>query len=448
MHAYRIIICGAGEVGGHTAEVLSNAGHSVTVIDANADHLRAITEMMDVRALEGNAASSEVLAEAGIANADVIVAATDSDEVNLVAASVGRAMGANRAIARVHHSAFLTQRGLDYRAHFNIDRLLCPEFSTATAIARALRNPAALAIESFAGGQIDMHEFSVSKNAPALDKPLSEVPMPPQTRLAAVLREGKIFVPEAGTRIEVGDRVILIGGSEVFDEARRQFRAERPKRREIVLMGGTPMAVWLCRALRERVWSIRLFETRRERAEELAEKLDWVTVLCADPTDKSVFAEERIAMAGAFVSLLDHDEDNIVGSVFAKANGVAESIAVVQRSRYLDLLYHIGVDQSFSPGTVAAREILDMLDENPLRLLATLAGEVDAYIVRVGADAEAEGRPLRTLGLAPDWVLGAIRRDEKAWVPGAEDVLQEGDMALLIGRRGQQEKLRSLLVGN
>lgn len=447
MRALNIVICGAGEVGGHTADVLTTKGHSVTVIDTDPDRLRTVTETLDVSTLEGNAASSTVLAEAGVRDADVIIAATDSDEVNLVAASIGRALGARRAIARLHHRAFLEQRELDYQQHFKIDRLMCPEYSTATAIARSLRNPAALAIESFAGGRIDVHEFPVTPDAPALGQPLADVRLPPQTRLAAVLRKSDVFVPDGGTRIEPGDRIVLIGSRETFDDARRKFRLEKPKLRKVVLMGGTPMAVWLCRALRERVWSIRLFETRRSRAEELAEKLNWVTVLNADPTDHGVFAEEQLALAAVFVALLDHDEDNIVGAVYAKANGVAESIAVVQRSRYLDLLYHIGVDRSYSPGTVAANEIVELLDDSPLRRLATLAGEVDAYLARVGPEAEATGQPLRSIRLAPHWMVGAVRRNDQAWVPAADDVVHAGDVVLLIGRRGQQDQLLPLLIG-
>ena len=163
------------------------------------------------------------------------------------------------------------------------------------------------------------------------------------------------------------------------------------------------MAVWLCRALREHAWSIRLFDTSKARAEELAEKLDWVTVLHADPTDKGVFAEEQIALADVFVALLDDDEDNIVGAVFAKAGGVIECVAVVQRSRYLDLLYHIGVDRSFSSGMVAAREILHLLDDSPLKKLATLAGDIDAFEARIGSDAEVAGRKLRESKLPPGW---------------------------------------------
>jgi trk system potassium uptake protein TrkA len=441
-----IVICGAGEVGGHTAEVLTGEGHSVTIIDKSTERLHTLTDTLDVRTLEGNAAGSTILREAGANTADLVIAATDADEVNIVAASVGKGLGAKRAIARLHHRAFFEQHELSYERHFGIDRLICPEYATATAIARSLRNPAALAIENFAGGNIEMQEFPVTAGAPAVGTALADVRMPPRSRLAAISRGSDVLFPGAGSRVQVDDRVVLVGNADVFDEARKQFRAEKPKKRNIVLSGGTPMAVWLCRALRDRMWSTRLFETRRERAVELAEKLDWVTVLNADPSDRGVFAEERIALADVYIALNDDDEDNIVGAVMAKAGGVTECIAVVQRSRYLDLLYHIGVDRSYSPGKVAAREILDMLDDSPLRLLATLAGEIDAYIVRVSSSSDVRGLALRDVNLSPNWVVGAIRRDEDVWVPGADDTMQPGDAALIIGRRGKQDQLERLFI--
>lgn len=441
-----VVICGAGEVGSHAAETLTADGCSVTLIDTNNDRLRAITDKLDVRVLSGTAAGADTLREAGVEQADLIVGATNIDEVNLVAASIGRAMGARRAVARVHHSAFLKRGEFDYEKHFNIDRLICPEYTTAGAIARALRNPAALAIEDFAGGQIVMHEIIVSAAAHAVGRKLAELTMPKRTRLAAVSRGNDVFLPDANTVLQKGDRVVLVGNTEFFDEARGQFRTEKQQRRNVVLMGGGPMAVWLCKALRERTWSIRLFETHRQRAEELANKLPWVTVLNTDPTDRSVFAEERIGLADVFVGLLDDDEDNIVGAVLAKAGGVSESIAVVQQSRYLDLLYHIGVDNSYSPGTVAAKEIAQLLDDSPIRKLASLAGGLDAYRVRVRSGAPANGHALSRLNLSPEWMLGAIRREDDVWVPGADDVIQAADTVLLIGRKGDLSKIESLFL--
>ncbi|MHC5023596.1 MAG: Trk system potassium transporter TrkA [Planctomycetota bacterium] len=441
-----IIICGAGEVGSHAANVLATAGSNITVIDLDPAKLRTIADTMDVRTLEGNCAYADLLREAGAKSADLLVATTDSDEINMLTASIGKAIGAQRAIARVHHSAYVEGRGLDYRDQFAIDYLICPEFSTATAIARTLRNPAALAIEHFSRGRIDMQEFGVSDNATSIGRALSQVRMPAGSRLAAVSRKKQVLFPEAATVLEPGDRVVLVGDSDVFEKARELFRREPPRRKKVVVMGGPPMAVWLCRALHTRDWSIRLFETNRRRAEELADKLDWVTVINADPTDESVFAEEQIGLADVFVALLDDDEANIIGCVLAKANGVTQAVAVVQRSRYLDLLYHVGVDRPFSPGKVAADEIEGLLDDSPIRRMATLAEGIDAMLVRVGADAAVGGQPLHEIQLSPDWVIAAIRRGEEVWVPKADDTVQAGDSMLVIGRAEKPRVLRKLFV--
>jgi trk system potassium uptake protein TrkA len=344
-----IIICGAGEVGTHAAEVLAAAGNKITIIDQDAERLRGISDSMDVGTLQGNCAYGEILQEAGCADADLLVAATSSDEINLLCAAIAKPIGAKRTIARVHRSVYFEQRGVDYQRHLGIDHLICPEFATATAIARTMHNPAALAIEHFARGKIEMQEFEASADASALERPLAILNLPSGSRLAAVIRNQAVFIPDAKTVIHAGDRLVLIANSDVFQEVRRLFRRQDTGRSKVVNMGGPIMAVWLCEALRDRDWSIRLFETDRALAQDLAARLPWVTVLNADATDKGVYTEERIGQADVFVALLDDDEDNIIGSVLAKSLGVTQVIAVVQKSTFLDLLYHIGVDRPFSP---------------------------------------------------------------------------------------------------
>ncbi len=367
-----IIICGAGQVGSHTAEVLAQADNNITVIDINAPRLRRVEDTMDVATYLGNCAQADVLLEAGCADSDLVLAATSSDEVNLLAASIGKRVGAKKSIARVHHSAFYEQRGLQYMDHLGIDRLICPEYSTAQAIARTLRNPGALAIENFARGAIEMQEFAVSKKAPAVGKKLLDLSLPVGSRLAVITRKGGSFIPDGETEILVDDIVILVGNADVFQEARKLFYDEKTGRRRIVVMGGPSMGVWLCRALRDRDFSIRLFETDRPRAEELADKLSWVTVINADPTDPSVFEDENLSQADVFVALIDDDEQNILGCAWAKSMGVKQAVATVQRPNYFHLLKHVGIDHPFSPRRVAVKEIEHVVDESSMRLIVAL----------------------------------------------------------------------------
>lgn len=443
-----IIICGAGEVGTHTAEVLAAAGNNITVIDLDAERLRGISDSMDVGTLQGNCAYGEVLQEAGCADADLLIAATSSDEINLLCAAIAKPIGVKRTIARVHRSVYFEQRGIDYQKHLGIDHLICPEFATATAIARAMRNPASVAIEHFARGKIELQEFEVSDTSSMLDRPLEILQLPEGSRLAAVIRRDSVDIPDAKTVLHAGDRIVLIANTDVFKQVRRLFHKEDIGRQHVVIMGGPIMAIWLCRALGDRDWSIRLFETDRERAEDLAARLDWVTVLNANPTDKQVYTEERIGQADVFIAMLDDDEDNIIGSVLAKSLGVTQVMAVVQRSTYLDLLYHIGVDRPFSPRVVAAMEIESLLDDNPVRLLASLAeGDIDAFRVRISENTPFTGKSLREIRVAPDWIIAALRRGERVWVPTADDLIEPGDTALVIGRHGNEKALMKLLRG-
>ncbi len=443
----KIIICGAGQVGTHAAEILTAAGNQITVIDLDPGRLQAVADIMDVATYTGNGAHADVLREAGCGSADLLLAATGSDEINLLAATVAKGVGVAKSIARVHHSAFFEQRGLDYQRYLSIDHLICPEYSTALAIASTLRNPGALAIETFARSTIQMQQFPVSEEAPAIGKPLAQLSLPAGTRLAAITRDRVAFIPDATSTVEAGDSVILVGNPVAFQEARKLFHDDKLGRRRVVLMGGTPMAVWLCRAIRDRNFSIRLFEIDRKRAEELADKLDWVTVIQADPTDRTVFDEEHLGQADIFVALRTDDADNIIASVLAKSMGMSQVISVVSGSTYLDLVYHIGVDRAFSPRVVAVEEIQRILDDRPLQQMSSLAdGVVDAYRVRVGENGQVVGKPLREVKLAPHWIVATIRRGGEAWVPSADDTLEPGDTALLVGRHGTEDELKDLFA--
>lgn len=441
----RIIICGAGEVGSHASEVLDGKGHSITVIDAHADRLEAIEDRLDVSTLIGNCAHGDTLVEAGAESADLLVAATDNDEVNLLAASLARRIGVHKTIARVHDYTYLAQKSIDYKRSLGIDQLICPEFSTASAIAQSLRNPAALAVENFAGGQVEMQQFRTTSGAKAIGQSLSELPLAAGVRLAAISRGREVLIPDGTTEIQEKDAIFLVANADQFDAAHRLFVGKSLVRQKVVINGGTTLAEWVCRFLRGRNFAVRLFEKDFERAERLAAELDWVTVLNEDPTDAAVFQEERIGEVDDFVSLLDDDEDNIIGAVLAKSRGVRQVISIVQRSHYLDLLYDIGVDRAFSPRIVASEEIEETLDDSSVRRLTSLErGVLDLWRVRPGDGSELLEKRLRTVKLTPNWSIVAIQRGTDTYVPTADDAIQSGDVVLVLGRNDKESELREL----
>lgn len=443
-----VVICGAGSVGGHAAEVLGANGHNVTIIDREAQRLAALEEVLDVQILHGNGTHAQTQLEAGCAKADLFIAATELDEINLLAASIASGLGIGRTIARVQHSAYFENRGIDYGTHLGIDHLVCPDFTTAVAIAQTLRNPGSIAVERFARGRIEMQQLPVSDSAAVIDKRLVDAGLPGAARVASIERDGKAFIPDKDTVVHRGDVITLICDVSVFERARKLIHTTSQKRKRVMVMGGSPLGVWLCRQLHGRAFSVRLYEADRARADELAAKLDWVTVVRTDSADASTWDEERLEQADAFVSVSDSDEHNILAAARAKSAGTGMAIAVLQQPTYLHLLTHVGIDKAFSPRVTAVTQIQQLLETGPVRHLATLAeGIADVYEIRIPASAKKIVQtPLREVQLPPKTMIAAIQRSDDVHVPGADDWIAVGDSVVVIAPSKNEKKLRALFT--
>jgi len=442
-----VIIGGAGEVGNHAAEVLSTAGHGVTVIDLSAGQLRAVSNVLDVRTLVGHCAHVDVLREAACEKCDLLVAATDSDEINLLTASLGKQIGAKRTVVRVHHTANFTLRSTPFAKHLGVDEMLCPEHLTALEIGRAIRSPGSIALEDFSRGQLLMQRLQVMSGASAEGKKLSELTLPPSVRLATVEDEDGPHIAQASTVIRGGHWVTVIGETKSFESARKLFSKEKEKRQHIAIMGGGATSVWLARRLKSKFFSVRLFVDDQARAEALADKLTHVTVLVADPTDSATFTDEQIDKADVFIAAAEDDEHNILGCAQAKALGTALVIAVVQRTKYIHLLEHVKIDFTFSPRQVAVSAILSVIDFGPVRSVAKFADKsTEAYEIHPHKKAGILGKELRNIKLPPQSMIAAIRRDDRVYVPGAEDQVLPGDTLLVIAPRGIHDQLRKVFV--
>ncbi len=439
-----IIISGAGEVGTHAAEVLSEAGHAVTIIDVNAGRLGAVGEAHDVRTLQGSGTNAEVLREAGCAEADLFIGATDVDELNLLSCAIARKVGVGRCIARVHHGLYFEDRGLDYAAALGIDDLVCPEYSTAAAVAQALLSPAVVAIEQFALGKIDVQQLEVDPDAPATKLPLAQLRLPRSARVVLVAGKETAYIPGAQTVVVPGDTVMLLANSDEMVEAREAFKKTRSPRLRVVVAGGSAQGVWLCRALQRGNFSVRLLVEDRVRAEVLASKLDWATVIHADLVDPVTYEEERVGKADAFVAVTGRDESNILLAARAKRMGVACAIAVLQRPTYLRMLPEMGVDYAFSPRDVAVDHMMTLIQTGPVRQLALLAPDVAVlYAVKVPtSQGPFVGLPLRDVPFPEKFIVAAIQRGDRVYVPGADDTIEAGDDVIVAGPPGIQKELQ------
>lgn len=442
-----IVIAGAGEVGRHVAAVLAADNHEITLIDRLASKLESVADNLDVRTLVGPAARSETLLEAGVDRAGLFVAATDSDERNLLSASVAKGLGCKRAIARVLHSAYHASPNIDYAAHFGIDQIVCPEYLTSLAIAGVLRDPAIHAVEHFARGQIVMERVEVSDQASVLGKPLRVLGLPPGLRIGIVIKHGRAIVPTAETVIESGNEVTLVGTTEVLEKILPEFRRGKMRPRRIVVMGGSAISVWLARALNKRSFKIRLFVQDHDRAEELAEKLPHATVIQADPADAETFADENLAEADAFVAAAANDEYNILGALQAKHLGGSRTVAVINQTSHHQLIERLGIDQVFSPSMVAAREIQRLAQRETVRQITRLDEHGTAvYEIHVGSSAPVVGKTVLQIELPKGCVLIAVQQGDEVRVPGPRDVIAAGDTVIAIAQDTLRRKLNALFA--
>ncbi len=443
-----IIICGAGTVGKNVAQQFDTQGHDVTIIDLDQEKLNALEQTLDIRTLQGSGTDATVLRDAGCHTADIFIGATNIDEINMLACNFAKQVGANKTIARIHHGTYFEERGLNYARHLNIDKFICPEYATAVAIAQTLRNPGALAVERFARGMIEMQQLKVTEKTKAVGQQLKNLKLPGNAKLASIERSGTSFIPDGNTIIHAQDIVTLIGETIGFEKALKQLQAGSGKQKKIMIIGDTPLAVWLCRALRSRTFSVRLYVPNNpKRAEELSNKLDWVTVLTIDAADPNAFADERISIVDAFVAVTDDEEHNILVAANAKSLGSKKSIAVLHQATYQHLIKNVGIDKSFSPRDTAFNQIQNTLDDRPIKKMASLAvGIADVYELRVGASAkQLIGHELWQITFPPKTLIAAIQRGIKVRVPIATDIIEENDTLVVICPEASIKQLKKLI---
>lgn len=442
-----VIIAGAGEVGGYAAEVFSGAGHNVTVIDVAAEKLRGLDDRLDLRTYQGHCAHLAVLEEAGVGQCDLMIAATQVDEINLLTSSMAKLAGAGKTYARVHHTPNYDLRHSPLKAKLGIDELICPEHLTARAVSRRLRNPGAIAIEEFGRDQVTIERVPVEARTQAVGKALADLRLPPNVRVATVERDGVATVAQAGTELREDDVVTFFGETRRFEAARKIFRKSKARHQKVVIMGQTAVAVWLARAMSSRAFSVRMFVEGHARAEALSAKLLHATVIEADPTDSDTFSEEHLEDSDAFISATDDDEHNILSCAQAKRLGVKMLVTVVQRSKYLHLLPHVGIDHAFSPRHEAVRAMWILSNESPIRSLAVIAEETaEVYEVHPSAHCAVLGHDLRNVKLPDRAMVAAIHRGDRVFVPGADDRIESGDRVLVIGPRGYEGTLTTMFV--
>jgi trk system potassium uptake protein TrkA len=427
----RIFVVGAGQVGATVVEALHHE-HQLTVIDLDRTRLTAISHHYDVATVEGNGASRRTLQDAGIRDVDLLIACTSRDEPNIVSSMFAKMLSPEtKTIVRTTNIEYLEiwqERLLD------VDFMVSSELETAHAIARIIGVPAARQTDVFADGQVQMVEFAVEAEGASdgvVGVPLREANIPPESKVASIIRGGRMILPRGDAVIEPGDRVVIIG-SPAAARAWGELVAPGDKRvDEVVIVGAGQTGVAVARVLIDQAIGVRLIEADAERARAVAEELPDIRVFHATGTDPDFIERERIGHARAAIFAMPDDAKNLFAASLLRLHGVSFTVAVVHDPISAEVVERAGVDVAVNPRVVTAEEIVRWAHDPRVRQLSMLEGDrFEVLDITVRKESKLVHKPFKELPMTGS-LIGAIVREGTAIFPHGDDQLEPGDRAII-----------------
>jgi trk system potassium uptake protein TrkA len=447
-----IVVVGAGQAGTHIAQVLTRENHDVTVVDHRRDRLQRVEGDLDVRTVCEHGASPQVLEVAGAASAHLVAAVTDSDEVNLIAAATAHRLGARRTAARVYNQAYHGGGKIEYRHLLGIDQIISPQSLAALEIAKLIENPAAVAVETFGKGKVQMRRMAVAADSRAAGEQVRDLFPPDRARgvlVVAVNRKGRLSIPGPSDTLEVGDVVTVIRPAGRTADVRRLFMDVARAAEHVVIAGGGTTAMMLAETLEGRGLDVTLIEERRERCEALSRILSHTRVIHGDATRQSVLRDERVEKADVFVALCGSDEVNLMSSLQAKQVGVRHTIVAVNRVDYAPLVERVGIDHAVSPRILTGNRILTLVARAHISSVAVLEeGRAEVVELTAEAGAPAVGKVIgEEVRFPKGAIIGAVVRGEEAIVPRGGDRIEAGDLVIAFVLSHLVEDLGDMFCG-
>ena len=431
----RIMIIGAGAVGFHLARRLSEEHQDVVVIEQDPERARLIEEQLDVLTIRGNGASLPVLEEARIGKADLLLAVTSKDEVNLVSCLAASRMNVRFKVARVSNPEYYRTGSALSREQLGIDLMINPERECAWETFQLLNSEAATDLAQFAEGRLQLVGLRVREGAPVAGKSMVELDEDMGDRpfvTVALMRNGETVVPRGTTRIEAGDQIyILSPAAEMpFIPAMAGYRDF--KLRRVMIAGGSDEAVYLSQHLAEHGVDCTILDKDRQRCAELAEMLPKALVLHADATDMELLEMEGIEGIDGFVAYTPRDETNMLASLLAKTQGARKVISLIHRFDYVPLVSRVGIDAAVSPRLSTVNAILRYVRRGNVASVATLKGiDAEAIEFDVTPDTKVAGRQIKDLPIPRGAIVGAILRNSHVITPRGKDEIRPGDRVVM-----------------
>lgn len=449
----KIIIAGAGVVGSSIAACLSREGHDITVIDRDSETITRLANALDVICMEGSAANPENLREAGAAEAELLIAATEHDEVNMVCGISARKLGTHNVVARIRDPQYLSQTEF-LRETLGLSVVVNPEYECAKEISRMLRFPSAVRVDAFSKGSVEMVEHRVSEDGRLNGMQLKELSRTfgAKVLVGLVERQGKAIIPDGMFELRAGDRLRITGSEK---ELRKFFVAtgqyKKPVRK-VLIMGGGRTSVYLASILSDCGMEVSLLEKDRERCEELCRLVPSAHIICGDGTHSDVLAEEGIRSTDAFVALTGEDGDNIISSVYARHCQVRTVITKLDREHFSGIIESAGLDSVVSPKELVAQQLIryaramhNSLGGSMETLYRLADGQVEAMEFKVHQGAACTGVALKDLHLKKNILISSLVRGGRSINPDGGTVIEAGDHVVVMAAAGKIKSLNEIV---
>lgn len=431
-----IIIIGAGEVGYHLARRLSQEKKDVVVIDRDWEKVRRVQNTLDVQAIHGSGSSISVLRQAGISEAGLIIAVTNSDEVNMISCLVaGLQDRVPKKIARVRDPEYSALFPLFGKEHLDIDFIINPDQEVVEMILKLMEVPGTVEVADFAEGRVRMVGLPLPENHPYLGKTLAEIRRihPPSSFLITAIQHGeKVFVPKGQDVLAAHDLVFIVSARDKVEEALGSLGFQRPPIRRVMILGGGLIGFQLAQRLEEQGIQVKIIEQDEARCLEIAEKCSRAIVLRGDVTYQDILAEENVGEMDTFISVTEDEETNVMISLLAKRMGTRRVMALINKVAYSPLVHSLGVDVLISPRLAAVNRILQFIRRGKILSVATLPEEnAEAFEAVALETSDLVGHPLREVHFPKEAILGALVRREKVIIPGGATVVEPGDRVVI-----------------
>ena len=436
----KVIICGAGQVGWQIARHLSGERNDVTVVDQDPELVRRATDSLDVQGVAGFASYPDILDRAGARDADMIIAATQSDEVNMVTCQVAHSVfGINRKIARLRSQSYLDviYSDLYRREHMPIDVVISPEREVAAAALQRLSAPAAFDTERFIDGQAQLLGILIEEECPVVHTPLRQLTDLFSTLRAVVVgvrREGVLFAPNAGDQLFVGDECYVFAHVDDVPRTMEVFGKRIAKQERVVMVGGGNVGLAVASELESRANRVRakIIEKDRKRAEIAAEALERTIVLHGDGLDVALLTEAGVSRADAMLAVTDDDKTNMLAAVRAKSEGCPYAIALINDPTLVPLMGPLGIDAYINPRATTVSSILRHIRHGRVRAVYSI-GDAEAEVIEaeVLSTSPMAGKRIADIDFPEGVLVGAVRKGGTVTRPLGSTRIDEGDVIAL-----------------